>query len=131
MRDWTSGTKITCKPSQNFVKCSHLKLLSFLCPQNCSALFVGRASSFIICRFLLFCLFASVSRYKTNTSKQARNQGAKAPRKFYSPPGKLHWTWFKTIGHGSINLRPSQKTLRPSWCPKLVAGLLKSPGSRA
>jgi len=33
------------------------------------------------------------------------------------------WTHFKTIGHSSKNLGPSQKTLRPSWCPKLVTGL--------
>jgi len=49
--------------AQNFVKCSHLKFISFLCPQNWSGLFVGRTSSFIICHptsFSLFCLFASV-----------------------------------------------------------------------
>jgi len=37
--------KISCKPAQNFVKCSHIKFLSFLCPQNCAALFVGHASN--------------------------------------------------------------------------------------
>jgi len=31
----------------------------------------------------------------------------------------MRWTSFKTIGHSSNNLGPSQKTLRPSWCPKL------------
>ena len=30
---------------EKFVKCSHLNLPPFLCPQNCSALFVGRAIS--------------------------------------------------------------------------------------
>jgi len=40
--------KISCKPAQNFVKCSSSKCLSFLCPQNCSAL-PGRARTFIIC----------------------------------------------------------------------------------
>jgi len=30
------------------------------------------------------------------------------------------WTSFKTIGHSSKILGPSQKTLRPSWCPTLV-----------
>jgi len=44
--------KITCKLSQNFVKRSHLKFISFLCPQNCSALFAGRTSTFIICHQL-------------------------------------------------------------------------------
>ena len=34
------------------------------------------------------------------------------------------WTQFKNIGHSSKNLGPSQKTFRPSWCPKLVAGLV-------
>jgi len=42
--------KISCKPAQNFVKCSHLKFLAFVCPQNCSVLFVGHASTFIIFR---------------------------------------------------------------------------------
>jgi len=34
------------------------------------------------------------------------------------------WTQFKTIGHSLKNLGPSQTTLHPSWCPKLVAGLV-------
>jgi len=42
-------SKITCKPAQTFVKCSHLHLPPSLCPQNCSALFVGRTSNFIMC----------------------------------------------------------------------------------
>ena len=42
--------KISSKPVQNFVKCSHLNLPPFLCPRNCPALFVGCASTFIICR---------------------------------------------------------------------------------
>jgi len=33
------------------------------------------------------------------------------------------WTSFKTIGHSSENLGLSQKTLRPSWCAKLVTVL--------
>jgi len=33
-----------------FVKCSHLNFPPFLCPHNYSALFVGRTSTFIICR---------------------------------------------------------------------------------
>jgi len=32
----------------------------------------------------------------------------------------------KTIGHSLKNLGPSQKTLRPTWCPKLVTGLGKT-----
>ena len=35
--------------------------------------------------------------------EQARNQGgaggAKTPRKFFAPPGKICWTYIKTIGH--------------------------------
>jgi len=34
------------------------------------------------------------------------------------------WTWFKTIGRSLKNLGPSQKTIRPTWCPKLVTGLV-------
>ena len=33
------------------------------------------------------------------------------------------WIKFETIGHSSKNLGLSQKTLRASWCPKLVMGL--------
>jgi len=46
-------------------------------------------------------------------------------RKFFAHPGKMCWTWFETIGHSSKNLGPSQKTLRPCWCLKLVTGLLR------
>jgi len=35
----------------------------------------------------------------------------------------MSWTKFKSIGHSAKNLSPSQKTLRPPWCPKLVTGL--------
>jgi len=42
----------------------------------------------------------------------------------YPPPGKMCWTYFETIGHSLKNLSPSQKNLRPSWCLKLVTGLL-------
>jgi len=44
---------------------AHLNLAPFLCPQNCSALFVGRASNFIICSSTkLSCVayFESVNR---------------------------------------------------------------------
>jgi len=44
--------KLPCKPGKNFVKFSHLNLPPFLCPQNCSALFVDRASTFIICHHI-------------------------------------------------------------------------------
>jgi len=51
-------------------------------------------------------------------SLQARNQGGEIhPRKFFAPLEKC-------VGHCSKNLGPSQKTLRPSWCPKLVTGLI-------
>jgi len=54
-------------------------------------------------------------------------RGGEGPLEKSSPlPGKMCWTWFKTIGHSSKNLGPSQKTLRPSWCPKLVTGLAVS-----
>jgi len=56
---------------------------------------------------------------------QARNQGGRSPpTKFFDPPGKTCWTQFEDIGHSSKILGPSRKTLRPSWCPKLVTDLL-------
>jgi len=33
-------------------------------------------------------------------------------------------TYFKTIEHSSKIWGPFRKTLRPSWCPKLVTGLV-------
>jgi len=40
LKQWK--TKISNKRAQKFVKCSHLKFPSFLCPQNFSGLFVGQ-----------------------------------------------------------------------------------------
>jgi len=34
------------------------------------------------------------------------------------------WKQFKNIGQSLKNLGPSQKTLRNTWCPKLVTDLL-------
>jgi len=48
-------------------------------------------------------------------SIQARKQG--------NAGGKMRWTYFKTVGHGSKRFGPSQETLRPTWCPKLVTDL--------
>jgi len=48
------------------------------------------------------------------TFSQARNQeGQSPPTKFFSPP----WT---NVLDSLKNVGPSQKTLRPTWCPKLV-----------
>jgi len=60
---------------------------------------------------------------KRNGARQARNQGGEAPLEKFPPLGKMCWTSFKTIEHSSQILEPSQKTLHPSWCPTLVAGL--------
>ena len=49
--------------------------------------------------------------------------GRSPPRKFVATPGKMCWAYFKNIGHISKNFGHSRKTLRPSWCPKLVTGL--------
>ena len=59
------------------------------------------------------------------THVQARNQGGEAhSRKCFAPPGKMCWLSFETTGHSSKQLGPSQTNLRPSWCLKLVTGLL-------
>jgi len=61
------------------------------------------------------------------THSQARNQGSQggfAPlENFPPPPEKMSRPKFKSIGHSAKNLSPSQKTLCPPWCPKLVTGL--------
>jgi len=36
----------------------------------------------------------------------------------------MFWTKFKSIERSVKNLSPSQKTLRPTWRPKLVTGLI-------
>ena len=53
---------------------------------------------------------------------QACNQGEGEvpPWKIFASPGRMCWTQFKNIGQSSKNLGPYRKTLRPSWCPKLV-----------
>jgi len=68
--------------------------------------------------------FYALRVWTSRTRWQARSQGGFAPQKFFAPPGKMCWTSLETIGHSSKNLGPSQKPLRPSWCPKLVTGLL-------
>jgi len=69
-------TKISCKPTQNFFKCSHLQFCSFLCPQNCSALFVGHACIFIISPHqFLFHLCASVSWDKNHAIQSPDSWG--------------------------------------------------------
>ena len=65
--------KISCKPRKKFVKCSHLNLPPFFCPQDCSALFVSPASTFIIFRPIKLLLWFAYLRAKidrkTTTSK--------------------------------------------------------------
>jgi len=67
---------------------------SLLCPQNCFALFVGRASAFIIFRSTKRSLFFA----------QARNQGGgEAPLENFSP------TLEKCVGHSLKLLDTVQK----------------------
>ena len=54
--------------------------------------------------------------YIVYINEQARNQGGKAPLKIFLPLEKCVVYSWKLLGL-------SQKTLRPSWCPKLVTGL--------
>jgi len=59
---------------------------------------------------------------------QARNQGRSGgATKIFAHPEKMCWTSFKIIEHSLKNVVPSQKTLRPPWCPKLVTGLTAIP----
>jgi len=46
---------------------------------------------------------------------QARNQGDEDTSNFFAPLEKC-------VGHSLKNLGPTQKTLPPTWCPKLVVG---------
>jgi len=82
-----------------------------------------------MCVWLLFqtkAPFAALELTFYGKHKQARNQGKgrrSPPRKFVAPLGKMCWILFKNIGHGSKKFGSSQKTLCPSWFPKLVTGL--------
>jgi len=51
--------------------------------------------------------------------RQACSQGG------LRPPCKNFRPLEKCFGHSVKYLGPSQKTLRPPWCPKLVMGLLR------
>ena len=44
------------------------------------------------------------------------------------PPEKIFAPLEKCVENSLKNLDPSQKTLRPRWCPKLVTTLLKTKG---
>jgi len=49
----------------------------------------------------------------------------RAAQRGLAPPGKMYWTSFEITGHSSKSSDLSRKTLRPSWCPKLVVDLMK------
>jgi len=55
------------------------------------------------------------------TVRQASNQGGRRGAKPTLENVSLPLE--KCVGHSSKNLGTSRKTLRPSWCPKLVTGL--------
>jgi len=59
-----------------------------------------------------------------NITRPVNRGGEATPRKIFASPGKMCWTYFETIGHSLKIFSPSQKTLRPPWCPKLVMGLV-------
>ena len=61
--------------------------------------------------------------------QQARNQGAQegaspALEKFSPPPGKMCWTWFKTIGHSSKIWTPLRKLFTPPGVPRWLRACL-------
>jgi len=62
-----------------FEKCSHLKFLFFPCPQNCSALIVGRGSAFIIRRPINFYLRAKVGRKPLQSPGHERKGHSRLP----------------------------------------------------
>ena len=57
------------------------------------------------------------------TTQDLRLNVAQTRKKIFCPPGTMCWTSFKTTGHSSKILGPSQENLRPSWCLKLVTSL--------
>jgi len=59
-----------------------------------------------------------VGALAATTLSLARNQEGRNPLKYFS----AHLE--KCVRYSIKNLDPSQKTLRPTWCPKLVTGLL-------
>jgi len=55
------------------------------------------------------------------SDKQACNKG---DAEGDNPPKIVFAPLEKCVGHSLKNVGPSQKTLHPTWCPKLVAGLV-------
>jgi len=52
-------------------------------------------------------------------------RGRSPPKKFFVPLEKCVGYSLKILDTAKKKLGPSQKTLRPSWCPKLVTGLVR------
>jgi len=77
---WVVGNPTEAKnliqTGKNFVKCPHLNLLPFFCPQDCLALFVSPASTFTIFRLIKLLLWFAYLRAKrsrkTTTSKSTK-----------------------------------------------------------
>jgi len=69
-------------------------------PQKCACFHSSVASR----RMTLFCMGYRQAR------KYGGAGGLSPSRKFFSPPGKMCWTYFKSIGHSLKNLGPSLKT---------------------
>ena len=67
----------------------------------------------VFCQFCVLNIFHFPANLRHTRPVTRGAQGGQAPKKMY-------WTSIKIIGHTSKILGPSQKTLRPSWWPKLV-----------
>jgi len=97
----------------------------------------GPLNSGALVEICVACLYSNQDIDQTGTILRFRNRLiiilatrpiTRGPlKKLFAPLGKMCWTYFKlfkTIGHSFKKLRPSQKTLRPTWCPKLIADLI-------
>jgi len=72
-----------------------------------------------IWKLLQFDLIAWVT---PRTVTRGAHGGRRRPKIILSAPRKMCWTEYPPIEHSLKNLGPSQKTLRSTWCPKLVTG---------
>ena len=61
------------------------------------------------------------------TSKYITSSFRPVNRRGFVPPAKIFASHEKCVGHSLKNLGPFQETLRPTWSPKLVTGLLSLP----
>ena len=124
------GALVTCGKTLTTATWSeHLKVIAVLLLRNNDQQYNNLRASFATClcrqreRTWANCA-KRVGGLAVTTLPQDRNQSGRSPLKHFS------LTLEKSVGQSLTNLGPSQRTLRHTWCPKLVTALLCPVGPR-